>query len=195
MNFDRFHQPCLLPWRTPLLPPITAGCWAGIGEDCRPRTTWRPLTLAGSPVLPPLRLTGGIATPTRRYHGRTLLRHSSHACATQTKKVFAHTQVRDPRVSAAACQSHVPWEFPSPWPALFLLFIWLFINIVMRKQTLVSSLTTLFIYIDLALGRMPIFSRLSRTGTSQMISARLSKNAPTVTFALDTSFPRHTSTS
>ena len=37
----------------------TAGCWAGIGEDCRPRTTWRPLTLAGSPALPPLRLTGG----------------------------------------------------------------------------------------------------------------------------------------
>ena len=31
--------------------------WAG--EDCRPRTTWRPLTLAGSPALPPLRLTGG----------------------------------------------------------------------------------------------------------------------------------------
>ena len=30
-----------------------------VGEDCRPRTTWRPLTLAGSPALPPLRLTGG----------------------------------------------------------------------------------------------------------------------------------------
>ena len=30
-----------------------------VGEDCRPRTTWRPLTLAGSPTLPPLRLTGG----------------------------------------------------------------------------------------------------------------------------------------
>ena len=24
-----------------------------IGEDCHPRTTWRPLTLAGSPILPP----------------------------------------------------------------------------------------------------------------------------------------------
>ena len=36
------------PWRT-----------CRVGEDCRPRTTWRPLTLAGSPALPPLRLTGG----------------------------------------------------------------------------------------------------------------------------------------
>ena len=35
-NFDRFHQPCLLPGRT-----------SRISEDCRPRTTWRPLTLFG----------------------------------------------------------------------------------------------------------------------------------------------------
>ena len=52
LNVDRFHQPCMLPWRTPLQPPITAGCWAGIGKDCRPRTTWRPFTLAGKPCLP-----------------------------------------------------------------------------------------------------------------------------------------------
>ena len=45
LNLDRFNQPCLLPWRNPLLPPITAGCWAGISEDCRRRTTWRPLTV------------------------------------------------------------------------------------------------------------------------------------------------------
>ena len=38
LNFDRFHQPCLLPGRT-----------SRIGEDCRPRTTWRPLTLFGQP--------------------------------------------------------------------------------------------------------------------------------------------------
>ena len=36
--------------RTPLLPPITACCWAGRGEGCRPRNTWRPPTLVGSPV-------------------------------------------------------------------------------------------------------------------------------------------------
>ena len=62
LNVDRFHQPCLLPGRT-----------SRMGEDCRPRTTWRPLTFAGSPALPPLRLTGGIATPTRRYHGRMFI--------------------------------------------------------------------------------------------------------------------------
>ena len=33
---DRFHQPCLLTGRT-----------SRIGEDCRPRTAWRPLTLFG----------------------------------------------------------------------------------------------------------------------------------------------------
>ena len=43
LNIDRFQQPCLLPWRT-----------SRIGGACHPRTTWRPLTLAGSPVLPPL---------------------------------------------------------------------------------------------------------------------------------------------
>ena len=41
LNVDRFHQPCLLPGRT-----------SKIGEDCRPRTTWRPLTLFGQPGSP-----------------------------------------------------------------------------------------------------------------------------------------------
>ena len=48
-----------------------------VGEDCRPRITWRPLTLAGSPALPPLLLTGGLSTPTRRYHGKMLIHPSS----------------------------------------------------------------------------------------------------------------------
>ena len=65
--------------------------WAGIGEDCRPRTTWRPLTLAGSTVLPPLRLTGGIATPTGRYHGRMLIHPSPPACATPSQRCL-HTR-------------------------------------------------------------------------------------------------------
>ena len=42
---------------------------------------------------------------------------------------------------------------------------------------------------------MPIFTRRSRAGTIQIISARLSKNGPLVTFASDTSLLRHTSTS
>ena len=37
LNVDRFHQPCPLPART-----------SRIGEDCRPRTTWRPHTLFGA---------------------------------------------------------------------------------------------------------------------------------------------------
>ena len=38
LNIDRFHQPCVLPGRT-----------SRIGEDCRLRTTWLPLTLFGQP--------------------------------------------------------------------------------------------------------------------------------------------------
>ena len=56
-----------------------------VGEDCHPRTTWRPLTIAGSPVLPHLRLTGGVATPTRRYHGRRLT-HPSLLRVPHTRK-------------------------------------------------------------------------------------------------------------
>ena len=55
------------------------------------------------------------ATPTRRYHGSMLIHPSSPACATTIKRVIAHTQVRDPRESAAACF----WPglgTPSPWP-------------------------------------------------------------------------------
>ena len=77
LNFDRFHQPCLLPGRT-----------SRIGEDCRPLTTWRPLTLTGSPALPPLRLTGVfLPRPTGRYHGRMLIHPSPPACATPAAKV------------------------------------------------------------------------------------------------------------
>ena len=65
----------------------------------------------------------------------------------------------------------------------------------MREQTLVSSLTTRFTFVELTLGRMPIFTRRSRAGTCQIISARLSKKGPMVTSASDSSLPRHTSTS
>ena len=53
-----------------------------------------------------LRLTGGIATPTRRYFGKMLIHPSLPACATPHTWVIAHTQVRDPRESAAACFGH-----------------------------------------------------------------------------------------
>ena len=60
--------------------------WAGTGEDCHPRTTWRPLTLAGSPVLPTVNLTGSFC-----HADWTLIRPSSPACATlRTKGVCTH---------------------------------------------------------------------------------------------------------
>ena len=64
----------------------------------------------------------------------------------------------------------------------------------MRKQTVVSSVTTRFTFIELALGWMPIFTRRSRACTCQILSARLSKNGSMVTFVSDASLLRHTST-
>ena len=53
-----------------------------------------------------------------------------------------------------------------------------------------------FTFMELTFGWMPIFTRRSRAGTFQIISAWLSKNGGTmVTFASDTSLPRHTSSS
>ena len=65
--------------------------------------------------------------------------------------------------------------------AFLWLLVWLFVNLMCRKQTFVSSLTTRFILIELALRRVPIFTRRPRAGM--------------VTFASDTSLPRHTKTS
>ena len=100
LNFDRFHQPCLLPGRT-----------SRTGEDCRPRTTWRPLTLTGSPALPPLRLTGVFffATPTGRHHGRMLIHPSPHACATPSIKCL-HTRRFGTLASPPPPVQDLPWE-------------------------------------------------------------------------------------
>ena len=78
LSIDRFHLPCLLPWRVLFLE-------ARIGEDCR-RTTSRPLTSC--------RQTGSsllashwryFTTPTRRYHGRTFIRPSPPCGHPQTR--------------------------------------------------------------------------------------------------------------
>ena len=117
LNVDRFHQPCLLPWRSPYCQQNTAGCWAGTDEDCRPRPTWRPLTLCGQPGSP------SFATHWKYCRADwTVPRQdvsssfAPPACATSPEKVFAHTQVRDPHESAAACCSHALGT-PSHWPA------------------------------------------------------------------------------
>ena len=92
---------------TPALPvtlarPLTATetrlAWTGIGEDCRPRTTWRPLALVGSPALPSSPLTGGISTSTRRYHGRMSSHSSLPACATPYRERVTHKKFGTSRV-------------------------------------------------------------------------------------------------
>ena len=67
-----------------LLPPITAGCCAAIGEHCRPHTTWRPLTRAGRLVILP-RVGASNWRPYLRLH-----RNQYHilACASPTQKIL-----------------------------------------------------------------------------------------------------------
>ena len=48
LNFDRFHKPCLLTWRTPSLPRTTPVPRGDLLSLC-----------SGSPIFRPLRLTGG----------------------------------------------------------------------------------------------------------------------------------------
>ena len=61
--------------------------------------------------------------------------------------------------------------------------------------TLVPCLHPDSFFTELTFVRMPILTKRSRPSTFQIVSARLSKNDPRITFALDSSFPRCTSTS
>ena len=74
---------------------------------------------------------------------------------------------------------------------LFRLFTWLFFNLVVREQALVSCFASRFCYMELTFGRMPRLTRWSRASTFQEEFARLSKNGPMANFASDTSFSRH----
>ena len=100
LNVDRFHQPCLLPWRIPH--GRCRNCSCSVQGQVRtavqvPRGDHLPL--AGSPVLPPLRLTGSFATPTRRYHGRMLIHPSSPCvCHPRCRGVCTHAGSGPPRV-------------------------------------------------------------------------------------------------
>ena len=96
LNLDRFHQPCLVPGRT-----------SRTSEDCHPRTTWRQLTLAGTRVLPPLRLTG------RFCYADWTVCHSHNW-------VFPHMQVRDPRGSAACSRPALGTHFPGQQESLWI---------------------------------------------------------------------------
>ena len=83
------------------------------------------------------------------------------------------------------------WQVP-----LFRPFICLFINLVMREQTLVPCLTSRFSFIELTFGRMPTLTRRSRASTFQIVSTWLSKNdtrillLPLILLFLDTFRPR-----
>ena len=68
------------------------------------------------------------------------------------------------------------------------LFTWLFFNLSVREQTLVSCFASLFRFAELTFGRMPILTRGSRTSTFQTVSARLSKNSASLTSASDAAF-------
>ena len=64
----------------------------------------------------------------------------------------------------------------------------MFVNLMMREQTLISGFAARFCFVKLTLGVMPISTRRSRASTFQIISPRLSENGTMVTFAFDTSF-------
>ena len=107
LNIDRFRQPCMLPWRTPLAATETRLA-VGQGQVRTvvpvPRGEHLPLRAARSSLHISASYCRYQATPTRWYH--------SSACAIPRAKVLARTQVRDPRGSAAACVD-LPWE-PHP---------------------------------------------------------------------------------
>ena len=110
LNFDRFHQPCLLPWRTPYCHRNTAGCWAGIGKDCRLHTTWRPLTLFGQPGSSSLCVSlEVVATPTRRYHGRMLIPPSPPLRVPPPPRRLEHTRKFGTLSSPPPPVTDIPW--------------------------------------------------------------------------------------
>ena len=106
LNFDSFHQPCLLPWRNPLLPPkhswlLGRDRW-GLSSPYHVATTY-PCGQPGSP---------SFATHWRYCHAdwtvpRLDVNSSFPPCVCHpSMKGVLHTQVRDPRESAAACLWH-----------------------------------------------------------------------------------------
>ena len=97
----------------------------------------------------------------------------SESCETQPNCGTIFTIATAPLSSLSQCLRVV---------ALFWLFAWLFVNLMMREQTLITSFAARFCFAKLTLGWMPIFTRRSRASTFQIISARLSKNGTMVSF-------------
>ena len=125
---------------------------------------------------------------------RTLWIGSKTFCIKISPRLFSTLRNRCFRVLRVAIQlwytSHNITAFLSSLSFFFLAnscsfstFCWLFIILVMRKQTLTSRFAQRFCFVILTLGRMPIFTRRSRASTFQMISALMAKNGPMATFA------------
>ena len=94
LNIDRFHQPCLLPGRT-----------SRTSEDCHLHhvATTHPCR---QPSSSSMRVAGGTCHADKTVPWQDVISPSLPAFATPYNQVFAHTQVRDPHESAAACFWH-----------------------------------------------------------------------------------------
>ena len=68
--------------------------------------------------LPPSRLTGGIATPTRRYHGRMLIHSSPPACPSQAQRCL-HTRKFGTLTSPPPPIDRMPWDLHLPGHAVW----------------------------------------------------------------------------
>ena len=103
LNFDRFHQTCLLPGRT-----------SRKGGACRfpaPRGGHLPLQAVGLFLLcVSLEV---FATPTRRYHSRMLIHPSPRARATRQSGCL-HTRRFGTLESPPPPVDRLPWGPPSP---------------------------------------------------------------------------------
>ena len=106
LNVDRFHQPCLLPWRAPYCHRNTAG----LGRD-----RWglsSPYHVTGTYPFGAARLfllRDSLATPTRRYHGRMLIHPLPPACGTPLPKKCLHTRRFGTLASLPPPVVDLPW--------------------------------------------------------------------------------------
>ena len=87
LNFVRFHQPCLSPWHVPFVELKATGQGLVRTVVTVPRADHLP---GSAGCLPSCRVfLEVLTTPTRRYHGRTLIRPSLLAPPLGSQKVIA----------------------------------------------------------------------------------------------------------
>ena len=67
------------------------------------------------------------------------------------------------------CHNVLVVAFSFFWNSSLGLFVWLFINLVMREHTFVPGFASRSCFVKVTLGRMPVFTERSRTSTLQNI--------------------------